>query len=84
MDGFPFQVEVVRTDRKKSASIRLIGDLVKVSVPMTLSDNRIRDLVIKRTSWIKSKLKEQSNRPISVPREYISGETVTYLGKNYS
>ena len=83
MDGFPFQVEVVRTDRKKSASIRLLGDLVKVSVPMTLSDNRIRDLVIKRTSWIKSKLKEQSNRPISAPSEYISGETVTYLGKNY-
>lgn len=83
MDGFPFQVEVIRTERKKSASIQLQGDLVKVSVPMTLSDRRIRDLVIKRTSWIKSKLQEQSNRPISAPREYISGETVTYLGKNY-
>ena len=83
MDGFPFQVEVVRTDRKKSASIRLLGDLVKVSVPMTLSDGRIRELVTKRTPWIKSKLREQSNRPIPAPREYISGETVTYLGKNY-
>ena len=83
MDGFPFQVEVIRTDRKKSASIHLQGDLVKVNVPMTLSDRRIRDLVIKRTSWIKRKLQEQSNRPIPAPREYISGETLTYLGKNY-
>lgn len=83
MDGFPFQVEVVRTDRKKSASIQLQGDLVKVNVPMTLSDRRIRDLVIKHTSWIKSKLQEQSNIPIFAPREYINGETVTYLGKNY-
>ena len=83
MDGFPFQVEVVRTDRKRSASIRLLGDLVKVSVPMTLSDSRIRDLVIKRTPWIKNKLREQSDRPITPPKEYVSGETVTYLGKNY-
>ncbi len=83
MDGFPFQVEVVRTDRKRSASIRLLGDLVKVSVPMTLSDSRIRDLVTKRTPWIKNKLREQSDRPTIPPREYVSGETVTYLGKNY-
>ena len=83
MDGFPFQVEVVRTDRKRSASIRLLGDLVKVSVPMTLSDSRIRDLVIKRTPWIKNRLREQSDRPIPAAREYVSGETVTYLGKNY-
>ena len=83
MDGFPFQVEVIRTDRKKSASISLQGDLVKVSVPTTLSDRRVQDLVTKRTSWIKIKLQEQSNRPIPAPREYISGETLTYLGKNY-
>ncbi len=83
MDGFPFQVEVMRTDRKKSASIHLLGHLVKVSVPMTLSDNRIRDLVSKRIPWIKSKLQEQSDRPIPASREYVSGEAVTYLGKNY-
>ena len=83
MDGFPFQVEVVRTDRKKSASIRLRGDLVEVSVPMTLSDSRIRDLVVRRSTWIKNKLQEQSARPCLAPREYVSGETVTYLGKNY-
>jgi predicted metal-dependent hydrolase len=83
MDGFPFQVEVVRTDRKRSASISLSDDLVKVTVPSTLSDNRIRDLVRKRTPWIKKKLQEYSARPIIPPREYVSGETVTYLGKNY-
>jgi predicted metal-dependent hydrolase len=83
MDGFPFQVDVIRTERKKSASISLLGDLVKVSVPMTLSDSRIRDLVTKRTPWIKNKLQEQSDRPTPAAREYVSGETVTYLGKNY-
>jgi predicted metal-dependent hydrolase len=83
MEGFPFQVEVIRTDRKRSASISLSDDLVKVTVPSTLSENRIRDLVSKRTPWIKKKLKEQSDRPVTSPKEYVSGETVTYLGKNY-
>ncbi len=83
MEGFEFQVEVKRTDRRKSASISLDGNLVKVTVPKSLSDRRIRDLIGKRTPWIKSKLKEQSLRPSSKPKEYVSGETVPYLGKNY-
>ena len=83
MEDFEFQVEVKRTDRRKSASISLDGNLVKVTVPKSLSDRRIRDLIGKRTPWIKSKLKEQSLRPSSKPKEYVSGETVPYLGKNY-
>ena len=83
MDGFTFQVEVVRTERKRSASIRLEGDLVKVSVPKTLSDDRVRELVNKRTTWIKTKLQEQSERPIVKPKEYVSGESFPYLGKHY-
>ena len=83
MEGFEFQIEVKRTDRKKSASISLDGNLVKVTVPKSLSDNRIRDLINKRTPWIKTKLKEQSLRPSSKPKEYVSGETVPYLGRNY-
>jgi len=83
MDGFPFQVEVIRTDRKRSASISLSNDLVKVTVPSTLSDNRIRDLVNKRTPWIQQKLQEQSDRPSPISKEFVSGETVPYLGKNY-
>ncbi|MDA7582392.1 M48 family metallopeptidase [Luminiphilus sp.] len=83
MEGFPFPVEVVRTKRKRSASIGLSGAGVKVTVPASLSESRIRDLVIKRTPWINRKLQEQSERPVTVPREFVSGETVTYLGKNY-
>ena len=42
MDGFDFPVEVVKTDRKRSASIHLDGEVVKVRVPKFLSDKRIR------------------------------------------
>ena len=83
MEGFTFQVEVIRTDRKKSASIQLDGDLVKVRVPKSLSDKRIRELIAKRTPWIQAKFKEQSERPVPKPKEYVSGEFLSYLGKNY-
>ena len=60
MEGFEFQVEVKRTDRRKSASISLEGGIVQVVVPQSLSDNRVRELINKRTTWIKTKLNEES------------------------
>ena len=55
MDGFDFQIEVKRTNRKKSASISLQRDTVRISVPRFIPDTAIRELIIKRTPWIKKK-----------------------------
>lgn len=83
MEEFGFQVEVVRTERKKSASIQLDGGLVRVRVPKSLSESRVRSLIAKRIPWIRTKLKEQAERPVPKPKEYISGEAFPYLGRNY-
>ena len=83
MDGFDFEVQVNRTDRKKSASIEVENNQVVVTVPASVSDSRIRELVSKRTAWIKTKLKEEISRPPPKPKEFVSGETLPYLGKNY-
>lgn len=83
MEGFDFQVEVMRTDRKRSASIYLENEVVKVRVPKSLSEQRIRELITKRTPWIKTKIKETLERPTFKPKEYVSGETFPYLGRNY-
>ena len=83
MDGFAFPVEVVRTNRKRSASIQIHGEIVKVRVPKTLSDRNIRDLITKRTNWITDKLQAVSERPATKPKEYVSGEAFSYLGKHY-
>lgn len=83
MSKFDFKIDVIKTDRKKSASIQLEGGLVKVRVPKSLSDDRINNLIKKRTPWIKTKLKEYSARPIAMPKRYLDGETFSYLGKNY-
>lgn len=83
MEGFPFQVEVVRTDGRKSVSIHLDGGFVTVRAPKSLSDSRIRNLIVKRTPQIKTKLGEQSEQPAAKAKEYVSGEAFPYLGRDY-
>mgnify|MGYP000928872431 CR=1 FL=1 len=83
MSGLGFQVEIIKTDRKKSASIQLKDGQVRVRAPRSLSDKRINDLIKKRTPWIKEKLEEYSNRPQAVAKKYEDGEVFSYLDKNY-
>lgn len=82
MDAFPFHVTVIRTSRKRSASIRLADGKVTLRVPDTLSDKQIKDLILKKMRWIKQKLKTLSARP--TPKQYASGERFAYLGKQYT
>lgn len=83
MEGFDFPVQVIRTQRKRSADIEVNAGAVLVRVPQGLSDKRIKDLISKRSVWIKGKIKEQADRPASKPKEYVSGEGFSYLGKTY-
>ena len=76
-------IEVVRTKRRKTASIKVIDGAVQAIVPDELSDGRIEALIQKRTPWIRKKLREQSQIVTPKPKEYVSGESFTYLGRNY-
>ena len=76
-------IEVVRTKRKKTASIKVIDGSVQVIVPDQLSNARVQEIIQTRTSWIRRKLREQSQAVTPKPKEYVSGESFTYLGRNY-
>ena len=76
-------IEVVRTKRRKTASIKVIDGAVQAIVPDRLSDGRVEALIQKRTAWIRRKLREQSQAVTPRPKEYVSGESFTYLGRNY-
>lgn len=78
-----FPLKIVRTDRTKSASIDVKDEVVRVSIPSTLSDKRLEALIIQRTPWIHSKLKEQAQAEPAKKTEYIDGESISYLGRNY-
>ena len=81
--NFDFPFETIRTDRVKSASIDVEDNLVKVTVPKNLSEERIEELVKGRILWIKQKLALQATANISKPKEYVDGEAFAYLGRNY-
>ena len=81
--NFDFPFEIIRTDRLKSASIDVEDNLVKVTVPKNLSDERIEELIKGRTLWIKQKLALQASAIVSKPKEYVDGEAFAYLGRNY-
>ena len=76
-------IEVVRTKRRKTASIKVIDGSVQAIVPDQLSNSRIENIIRKRTAWIGRKLREQSQAVTPKPKEYVSGESFTYLGRNY-
>ena len=76
-------VAVTRTKRIKTVSIKIVDGSVYATVPDKMSSFRISELIKKRKLWIKRKLIEESKIVISKPKEYVSGESFTYLGKNY-
>ena len=81
--NFDFPFEIIRTDRVKSASIDVEDNLVKVTIPKNLSDERIETLIKGRTLWIKQKLALQASAIVTKPKEYVDGEAFAYLGRNY-
>lgn len=81
--GNGFIAEIVRTSRRKTATVRVDEGKVSVVVPTELSDSNIEKLVTKKTRWIKEKLLLHRQSSPVTPKEYVSGESFSYLGRNY-
>ena len=84
MINLNFDYEVKKTDRIKTASISVKDSVVLVTVPRTLSKEKVHEIVAKKRRWIKDKLNYYEKTHNSVkPKEYVSGEGFSYLGRNY-
>jgi predicted metal-dependent hydrolase len=83
LNQLEFPIEVIRTNRKKSASVQVVDRQVQVIIPQTLSDQRIEQIVREKTPWIRDKLRKQALLKPKKAKEYVSGEAFAYLGKNY-
>ena len=81
--GKGFKVEVIRTDRRKTATVKVVDGKVSVVVPRSTSTDRVEALVTRKARWIREKLALQRAHPPPKPKEYVSGECFTYLGRNY-
>jgi len=80
-----FEYEVVRRPRRKTASISVKPDnAVMVIVPSNLPRERVEQIVRSKIRWIRSRLRfNAETRERFKPKEYVSGEAFSYLGRNY-
>lgn len=80
-----FEYKIIKRPRRKTASISVKPDCsVRVLVPSTLPEQKIVELVQRKRRWIQGKISQfkeiQGNQR---EKEYVSGESFTYLGRNY-
>lgn len=82
--GEPIVFAVMHTSRRKTVSISVGYDGIRVLAPAELDDDHVVGVVRKKAPWILRKqaaYRELGGPPIE--REFVSGETFYYLGRAY-
>jgi predicted metal-dependent hydrolase len=61
----------------------LEGGVVIVVVPRTLTQERIKRLLDDKKLWIQQKIALHPQAKITDEKQYVSGESFSYLGRNH-
>jgi len=76
--------KIIRTKRKTIALQMTNNATLIVKAPFYLSDEKVREVILKHRKWIEKKKKEIEKRdPKYSPKEFVNGEGFLYLGKFY-
>jgi predicted metal-dependent hydrolase len=83
-NGKCFNYELIKK-KKKNIGICITQDgKVLVTSPLHVDESYIHEVVVKKAQWILDKLKIVNERNKDIEKnEYINGERIYYLGKNY-
>ncbi|GHT78724.1 hypothetical protein FACS189464_2670 [Bacteroidia bacterium] len=75
----------IKYSKRKTLNITVERDRqVVVHAPVNLSEAKIKEIVLSKKDWIKEKLTHVQKYPIiHNAKEFVSGEALMYLGKNY-
>ncbi|MGE6776455.1 M48 family metallopeptidase [Vreelandella titanicae] len=82
-DASGFIAEIIRTNRRKSADIRVEEGAVSIVVPSETPLEKIDQLLASKRRWIKEKMALHQLAAPASSREFVSGEAFPYLGRNY-
>jgi predicted metal-dependent hydrolase len=80
---YNFNIDIKKTDRKKTVSFQVERGLVKVLVPRHLDKTKLNDIIKSKSKWIQNKLSKVDEILPSRKKDYVSGEDFMYLGKHY-
>ena len=76
--------DIIRSDRKTMGIIIDPDEGVIVRSPKNVSEDKIKGIVKKKSSWILQKLDKMDEiKPAPTPLEFMSGEKLKYLGRRY-
>ncbi|MGR5421873.1 M48 family metallopeptidase [Vibrio sp. PNB22_4_1] len=78
-----YTVLVERTSRRKTASIKVDEGEVIIVIPKLLEQEKIDKILADKHTWIVDKLAQYQATSPATLREYVSGESLPYLGRNY-
>lgn len=72
------------SDRKRLRIVVSPDLTVQVFAPKNASIDKIEEAIRKKSRWIARMLeKVEAYQPLPVPKQYVSGETLVYLGRQY-
>ena len=81
--GSDTRIDIHRSLKLKSISIKIRKDYIKVTVPFFLNNKKIDELLKKKINWIKKQLHIHSIIHPSIKKTYLNGEEFKYLGHVY-
>lgn len=75
----------IKFSKRKTLNITVERDRkIIVRAPLNLPLEKIEEIVQSKRQWLKEKLNHIQKYPVDTkPKEFISGETLLYLGRNY-
>jgi predicted metal-dependent hydrolase len=85
IDSRTITYSLIRRARRKTVGIRVTSaDEVQVFAPQSLGEERIRQIVRDKASWIMRRAEKIAAVREAFPqRRFVSGESIIYLGKSY-
>jgi hypothetical protein len=83
IQGNGFVADIIRSSKRKTLAIKIQKGKVFILVPEYVSTVAIESLVTEKTRWIKEKLAIQNEIIAIKPKEFVSGEAFSYLGKSH-
>ncbi len=82
ISGIPVNI-IKKNIKHMHLSVLPPNGAVRVSAPVSTTDDAIRLFVISKLDWVKEQVKSFDNQPRQTEREYITGETHFLWGKKY-
>jgi len=75
----------IKFSKRKTLNITVERDRkIIVHAPLNVSTEKIEEIVQSKKQWLKEKINHAQKYPVDTkPKEFISGETLLYLGRNY-